>query len=60
MLVKQGLAVVLSGCIFTRGDLETIGFQLAAAFDFVLRMTVGVLESDTVQKIQVLRMQERV
>ena len=54
MLVKQGLIGNQNGCLVTRGDREAIRWQLAVLIDTVLRMAGDVLESDPVQKIQVL------
>ena len=55
VLVKQGLVGHVNGCIVTRGDLDTIRLQLAAASkNTILRMVGGVLEFDIVQEIQVL------
>ena len=51
VFVKQGLVGVWNGCIVT---LRPEGCSWQPLTDIVLRMAVGVLESDTVQKIQVL------
>ena len=52
MLVRQGLAGVQNGCTGMRRDFETIDSGCLA--DIILRMVGGVLESDIVQKVQVL------
>ena len=54
MFIKQGLVRVQSGCLVLREDLEVSGCSWQLLADTVLRMSGGVFESDTVQKIQVL------
>ena len=51
-LVKQGLVGIQNGCTVIKGDLEILSLQLPA--DTLSKMPGGVLEFDTVHKIQVL------
>ena len=54
MFVKQGLVGALNSCTVTRGDLEVTRLQWQLPAD-ILQAASGVLDSATVQKIQVLR-----
>ena len=54
MLIKQGLVGAQNGCLVLREDPEISGCSCQLPADPVLRMSVGVFESDTVHKIQVL------
>ena len=54
MLIKQGLVGAQTGCLVLQEDPEISGCSCQLPADTVLRMSVGVFESDTVQKIQVL------
>ena len=52
VLVKQGLVGIQNGCTVIKGDLEILSVQLPD--DTLSKMPGGVLEFDTVHKIQVL------
>ena len=52
VLVKQGLVGIQNGCTVRKGDFEILSMQLPA--DTLSKMPGGVLEFDTVHKIQVL------
>ena len=54
VLIKQELAGVQNVCIVTTGDLETTRLQLPDASKYCLRTVGDVLESDTIQKMQIL------
>ena len=57
MLLKQGMIEVQNDCIVVKpglGDFETTKLELATALEYCLENAAGVLEFETVQKIQVL------